>query len=841
MRRLISAMWKNAPFLILPVLALGLLAMDCGNTLEFTSQYHPAGHRYPQWSPDGDRLVLAYRGGLYVVEVDGSAHERIVDPKRLYGSEIADLNTPNISPNGARIIYSRIHKKKGSFDYELETVAVDGSDQIRLTENGSDEVDPVWSPDGSLIAFLSDRLPHEDDIDEYYRYGFKLYTMAADGSDVRSLAPGVSAMAGVPPVWSPDGSEIRYGGYPVFSANADGSAVQLFGGRFQPTALAAAWSPNSSRVAVSVAHTVNAPDSDREVVLFSMERDGSDKRILLRAIQGEDELQSGEGRPWEPAGGWGPRSEALADQPGEPLLALSPKAMEPCTAMEEYTASCQERDVGDVNLFDAGRGGAGYDVDLDIPSVEEILEKGMFAAEASPVHLAFRGTVRPGSVRCEWGGIARTITQREEAIRFWLGMDGSEALPSPSQVESRFMASVNRMGPSLQDTMRSSLLALARGGLTTEYSTLTCFADYTAQEYLLGAGPSVLTIGYGIPETALSYSLYRQTHASGKFGDQVLISEGEHQASLIRRIGGVESQLGGIVESRESVVFLSPMGAHNAIAVEAWQAVAQWDLQTDDDVVNAVRYGADETDPEYTQTLANLKTRVTTAAAADDFADDRIANVSGLTQYYRDIGAYGDITPDDGSTATFTPAQPPPAMTCAGGTAVTGPAVNRGLVHDCQALLSARDDLRATASLNWAADTVISSWTGVTTGGTPSRITGLALASQSLDGSIPAELGTLFELTSLDLSSNSLTGAIPHELGWLFNLSALKLSGNSLTGCIPIALQNVAVNDLASLNLLYCQPPAPGSVTVIPAAAGIQSPDYVPRRLCQLRRAGWTG
>ena len=29
--------------------------------------------------------------------------------------------------------------------------------------------------------------------------------------------------------------------------------------------------------------------------------------------------------------------------------------------------------------------------------------------------------------------------------------------------------------------------------------------------------------------------------------------------------------------------------------------------------------------------------------------------------------------------------------------------------------------------------------------------------------------------------------------------------------------------------------------TVIPAAAGIQSPDYVPRRLCQLRRAEWTG
>ena len=32
---------------------------------------------------------------------------------------------------------------------------------------------------------------------------------------------------------------------------------------------------------------------------------------------------------------------------------------------------------------------------------------------------------------------------------------------------------------------------------------------------------------------------------------------------------------------------------------------------------------------------------------------------SGLTQYYRDIGAYGDITPDDGETTPFTPSQPP--------------------------------------------------------------------------------------------------------------------------------------------------------------------------------------
>ena len=108
----------------------------------------------------------------------------------------------------------------------------------------------------------------------------------------------------------------------------------------------------------------------------------------------------------------------------------------------------------------------------------------------------------------------------------------------------------------------------------------------------------------------------------------------------------LESVLIHIVGGRESVVFLAPMGAYHAIAFEAWQVLEQWDLQTDEnDMVHAVRYGVPEGDPEQTQTLASLKSRITTAAAADAHADTRISNASGLTQYYRDIGAYGDITP----------------------------------------------------------------------------------------------------------------------------------------------------------------------------------------------------
>ncbi len=271
-----------------------------------------------------------------------------------------------------------------------------------------------------------------------------------------------------------------------------------------------------------------------------------------------------------------------------------------------------------------------------------------------------------------------------------------------------------------------------------------------------------------------------------------------------------EAQLIAALEGRENVVFLAPMGAHGNVAVEAWQVMEQWDLQTDDeDVVHAVRYGVPEGDPEQTQTLANLEDRIETAAGSDDFADDRIENVDELDDYYEEIGAYGDITPDDGETATFTPAQPPPVLTCASGTAVADPGVNRGLVHDCEALLAAKDTLRGTGSLDWSAETAITGWEGVTTSGTPSRVTSLELSSEGLTGSIPAELGRLFELTVLDLSSNALTGDIPSELGLLFNLTEVRLSGNQLTGCIPVALEDVATNDLSSLNLLYCAPPAP--------------------------------
>ena len=425
-------------------------------------------------------------------------------------------------------------------------------------------------------------------------------------------------------------------------------------------------------------------------------------------------------------------------------------------------------------------------------SVEEVLEKGLRLAEASPVHLAVRGTGVNNSTRCDWRGIARTLAQREAAIRFWLGLAATDTLPSASFLEILFTVTLDTLNPEYKETAKSNFLAIARGGLSPEYLFLTCYVDYTASEYLLGTGPTTLTLAYDRMGEAHSYELYQREHAAGQFGDEALMSESAYQAQLDQIVWDAELSLSALMEGQESVVFLAPLGAHNAIAVEAWQVVAQWDVETVDGTVNVIRHGTYPGDPEHTQTLANLSSRITTAAASDAFADNRIANASGLQAYYTTIGAYGDITPDDGETTTFTPAQPPPMRLCANGTAVPNPADNRLLVQDCEVLLAVKDTLAGAATLNWAATTAITGWEGVTTGGTPSRVTALVLTNKSL------------------------TGTIPPELARLTSLGELKLSGNLLTGCIPLVLRQIGDNDFASLNLSYCgdPPPMPENLSV---------------------------
>ena len=136
---------------------------------------------------------------------------------------------------------------------------------------------------------------------------------------------------------------------------------------------------------------------------------------------------------------------------------------------------------------------------------------------------------------------------------------------------------------------------------------------------------------------------------------------------------------------------------------------------------------------------------------------------------------------------------------CDNGVAVANPANNRGLVADCEALLSARDTLAGTGTLDWSATTPIANWEGVTVGGPLQRVTELQLYDNQLTGAIPPELGNLANLRYLSLIDNKLTGPIPSSLGNLTNLGSLDLYNNQLTGSIPPELGNLANLEYLSL------------------------------------------
>ena len=254
------------------------------------------------------------------------------------------------------------------------------------------------------------------------------------------------------------------------------------------------------------------------------------------------------------------------------------------------------------------------------PSVEELLEQGYRLAGVSPVHLAIRGTPAANSVRCAWRGIARTTDQREAAIRFWLDLAPTDPIPDAGYLQTLFAVVLSTTNPDFRETAKANFLAIARGGESMDYLFLTCFADYAVTNFLLGTGttPTTVKVAYDRMGEAASYDLYVREHDTGTYGTEALQTRGDYEAGLQAQVVAAEAALSADIGGREAVVFLAPMGAHNAIGFEAWQAVASWAVVTDDaNVVQAVRDDTPAGDPEHTQTLANLTSRITTAAGSD--------------------------------------------------------------------------------------------------------------------------------------------------------------------------------------------------------------------------------
>ena len=195
--------------------------------------------RAPVWSPDGTQIAFYFEtegvtaprricmgeecrkmpGRIQtewhvgVVDVaDGYLHQPYVDRFSF---------SPTWSPDGEWLVYDG--GDSGAIPTEnhgLCLTTVEGPNNTVLTNNTNDHF-PVWSPDGTRIAFMHWQHDH-----------WEIYIMNADGSDRHPLTSSSNYAKprpnNVSPAWSPDGEQIvflsdRSGKWEFYVKNADGS------------------------------------------------------------------------------------------------------------------------------------------------------------------------------------------------------------------------------------------------------------------------------------------------------------------------------------------------------------------------------------------------------------------------------------------------------------------------------------------------------------------------------------------------------------------------------------------------------------------------------------------
>ena len=171
----------------------------------------------PKWSSDGEQIVfLSNRGGqqLFAINADGS-HERQLTfmPSPIYD--------PVWSSGGGRILYQSYADGYGEIFVmgvgNNGTAVLDYTPR-NLTNNPTNDLLPVWSPDGRYIAFVTDR-----DIDH------EIYIMESDGDNPINLTN--NHADDTAPVWSPDGTQIAFlsnrdGERGLYIMDADGDNVR---------------------------------------------------------------------------------------------------------------------------------------------------------------------------------------------------------------------------------------------------------------------------------------------------------------------------------------------------------------------------------------------------------------------------------------------------------------------------------------------------------------------------------------------------------------------------------------------------------------------------------------
>ena len=260
---------------------------------------------------------------LWVFGVDGLAPRKIKELNPLlerYATSPYDFYS-DLSPDGKQIVYStcefgipggQLYPENRKIPwYELAIADIDGNNTKRLTESTEYENYPSWSPDGTRIAYLSrERHPYASG----WEGRIVVATITPPG-EIKEVASYGTHAASIQPVWSPDGRYLAFAEYAVHDGrvtdresvvliaepgNLDAEIVSL-----GQSSTAAAWSPDSKRIAVAPIYN----DYSRDSAIVTYNPDGTGITVVWES---DSEILD---MDWHPEG-----TEILTVTHGSPKL-----------------------------------------------------------------------------------------------------------------------------------------------------------------------------------------------------------------------------------------------------------------------------------------------------------------------------------------------------------------------------------------------------------------------------------------------------------------------------------------------------------------------------------------
>jgi len=255
-----------------------------GHYFPFFQDVH---HGDPNWSPDGRLIVFNYDNRIAVAGPDGSGLTLLTE-----GSDEA----PKWSPDQTRILFQRFDFSHDSF--EIYAMDADGAEQANLTQDPASDTGAQWAPNGSKIAFSSDRASTGVS-------SIGIYVMNPDGSGLVGVTHGI-----IRPFllresvysWSPDSLRIVFssassprGQNDISSVSSGGMGEQRLT-RSPANDIGPVWGPDGRIAFASNRGDSTTCDRDCNYDIFVMDSDGGNLTRLTNDPAATIPLQ------WSPNG-----------------------------------------------------------------------------------------------------------------------------------------------------------------------------------------------------------------------------------------------------------------------------------------------------------------------------------------------------------------------------------------------------------------------------------------------------------------------------------------------------------------------------------------------------------